>query len=40
MADKFMFTLGMINIITPPVDFNQWLKHLDTQFNEQRIKIQ
>ena len=32
MADKWMY-ISMAHKITPSVDYNQWLKRLNTQFN-------
>ena len=34
MIDKFMYVPNYHTEITPSVDYNYWLKHLDTQFNE------
>ena len=34
MADKLMCIPIMIHKINPSVDYNEWLKRLDTQLNE------
>ena len=35
MADKFMY---ISNDDNPSVDYNEWLKHLETQLNEPTYK--
>ena len=34
MAEKIMYIPMMIHKIAPTVDYNLWLKRLDTQLNE------
>ena len=34
MADKLIYFFVMIYKITPSVDYNKWLKRMDTQLDE------
>ena len=39
MADKLMYIPNlMTHVIPSSVDYNYWLKHLDTQLNESTIQ--
>ena len=40
MADKLIYISNDDTQFTPSVDYNKWLKRLDTQLNDQPFKIQ
>ena len=39
MADKFMKSPILIHKINPSIDYNYWLRSLDTQLNQNSMKV-